>query len=227
MSLSETPTVNDAGVGLVMPEVVVKRVLELGLAALRNNPAPLEQIFKTYTDGPMAPAYGAGYISKIATWLQQTRIPVLYGYGENVEKCPSFSVHLAPEQEDETKSAMGDTMGDSEQGRVGVGAFRVTLDIGCHGDRTGDYVIWMYYLANYLLFKSKPAMEALGLQLITFSADPFKRVPSYASEVVYSRWINMQCTVINTWHQMKYAGEFDTVTTHESYENLMGVEVET
>jgi hypothetical protein len=196
-------------VGLVMPEVVVKRTLEIGLARYRADPAALDQVFNTYKMPAFSNLYGQGYIDKIKTWVKNTKIPVVFGFNDNVDKVPSYTVHLSPEREDEQRAAMEDMYGEDEEGDIGVSVFKVSLDIGCHGDKSGDYALWLYYMANHILFQGKPFMEANGLHLITFGADAQKKETRYASENIWSRYISMQSTVTNSWYKKLSTGELD------------------
>lgn len=199
-------------VGLVMPEIVVKRTLELGLYLFRNNPDLLDQVFNTYKMPAFSAVYGQNYIDKIKTWVKTTKIPVVFGFNDNVDKVPSYTVHLSPEREDETRAAMEDAWGEDDAGDIGIGVFKVSLDIGCHGDKSGDHAIWLYYMANNILFQNKLFMEANGLTLVTFGADAHKKDVKYASENIWSRWISMQTTVTNSWYKQLATGTLDVST---------------
>jgi hypothetical protein len=213
-------------VGLVMPEVIVKRTLEMGLAQFRANPALLDQVFNTYKMPAFSKLYGQSYIDKIKGWVQNTKIPVVFGFNDNVDKVPSYSVHLSPEREDETRAAMNDFYGEDDAGVVGVGVFKVSLDIGCHGDKSGDYAIWLYYMANNILFQNKEFMESHGLTLVTFGADAQKKEVKYASENIWSRFISMQTTVVNSWYKQLATGEFDvSVSTYLEIGNETVIEI--
>lgn len=213
-------------VGLVMPEVIIKRTLEIGLHQFRNNPALLDQVFATYRMPGFEKLYGQGYIDKIKAWVKTTKIPVVFGFNDNVDKVPSFSVHLSPEREDESRAAIGDFWGEDDAGDIGIGVFKTSIDIGCHGDKTGDYAIWLYYIANNILFQNKSFMELNGMHLVTFGADAHKKDVKYASENIWSRWISMQATVTHSWYKQTASGTLDvSVSTYLEIDSETVIEI--
>ena len=110
-----------------------------------------------------------------------------------------MSVHLANETEDETKAATGDFFGGGEDHEIGIGVFTVMVDIGIHTSRAGDQVLWLYYIANYILFKHKLMAERLGLRLQTFSASDYNKDAAKMTDNIWTRWIRFRCTTQNHW----------------------------
>jgi len=180
-----------------MPEVALQRVIQQGLKNLRNNKVAFDDIFCMYTEEEMAASYGQSYVDTIFNWFSSTKIPVLQAWSLNPDRVPSISLHLASEQEDESKSAIGDYWGMGEEADINIGVFNVTLDIGIHADKSADHVLWLYYIVSYILFREKPLAVKFGLRLHTFSASDYSRENKYLAENIFSRWIRYRCTVPN------------------------------
>ncbi len=183
----------------VMAEIVVQRVLQLGIKNLKANPAAFNEIFAMYMDPEMNDDYGQDYIDKIRDWFINTKMPVLQGWSLNRDRLPCFAVTLSSDQEDETKAAIGDHFGDEPDNTVGVGVSSVIVDIDILASKQSDYVIWLYYIMSYILFKEKRTAERLGCQLHTFGASDFMLDPQYKDELVYRRRVRFKCTTQNSW----------------------------
>jgi hypothetical protein len=186
--------------GFTMPEVVVQTLLQEGLKQLRENEAAFKDIFEQYTQSELNKDYGEDYIASIWKWFSETKIPVVQAWALNIEKIPCISVHLANETEDEAKAAMNDYAGlFDEVAETGTAAFTVMIDIGLHTSRTGDYVLWLYYITSYLLFKNKAAFERQGLKLQTYSASDYNKEDGKRANNIWTRWIRFRCTTQNFW----------------------------
>lgn len=184
----------------VMPEIVVQKVLDLGIKKLRANKVEFYDIFAQLTQDELNDDYGPAYLDEIWKWFSTTKIPVVKAWSLNVQNIPCFSIHLANETEDETKAAMGDTFGTTtDQGDIGTGVFTVMVDIGVHANKAGDHVLWMYYIASYVMFKYKLTAERLGLKLHTFSASDYNKDAGKMTENIWTRWIRFKCTTENFW----------------------------
>ena len=183
----------------VLPEIVVQRVLQQGMANLKANPLAFNEIFGMYLEPSLAPDYGQPYIDKVRKWFCETKIPVVQGYSFNRDRLPSFSVTLGSESEDESKAAIGDYFGDGPDNEIGVGVFSVMVDVGIHGDKDSDYVLLLYYIMSYIFFKEKHIAEALGVQLHTWSASDLTKDQQYQDSMVWSRRIRFKCTTENLW----------------------------
>ena len=181
----------------VMPEIVVQRVIQQGLASLRQDPDAFNEIFAQFLCDEMKADYGQLYIDQIRNFFFTTKIPVLQAWSLNTQRIPCFSVHLAAENEDESKAAIGDFYGDSTDNTVSTGVFTVYIDIGIHGQKTGDIVIWMYYILAYIMFKEKQRAERLGLQLHTWSASDQQKVDQKLAENIWTRWVRFKVTTQN------------------------------
>lgn len=186
--------------GYVMPEIVLQRVITLGIKQLRTDKAAFYNIFCQYNEDELIAEYGVGYIDQLWTWFSTTKIPVVQAWSFNAQKIPCISVHLATETEDESKAAIGDIAGEfDEVGETGTGVFTVMIDIGIHANKAGDHVLWLYYIVNYILFKHKLMAHRLGLKLGTFSASDYNKEAKYMAENIWTRWIRFRCTTENFW----------------------------
>lgn len=205
--------------GFVMPEIVVQRVLQKGIKELRENPDAFNSIFAQFLCEEMEFDYGQSYIDQIRTWFFETKIPVLQAWSLNTTRIPCYSIHLANEAEDEGKAAIGDHYGDSTDNTIATGVFTVYVDIGIHGDKSGDTVLWLYYIMSYILFKQKRVAERLGMQLHTFQASDYNRENKYLAENIWSRWVRFRCTTQN-WLDDEDFREVDELEVELRYESI-------
>ncbi len=199
-----------------MVDIALQRVIQVGLDNLRSNPTAFNDIFGTYLEPEMGTDYGQAYIDKIRTWFNSNKIPVVQSFSLNVQVMPCFSIHMASVNEDESKAAIGDHFGDVNGDEVGVAVNTVNVDIGIHGSKQGDYVLWMYYVLSYILFKEKMMAERLGLHLQTLSASDFDKDSKYVAENVWTRWCRIRCTTQNHWDGQA-ATEYDKLKLNLSY----------
>lgn len=183
----------------IMPEVVVQRILQVGIKKLRDNPDAFNEIFSVYRDPEMDGDYGQAYVDKVRAWFTTTKIPVVQGYSINRDRIPCFSVTLGSESEDEQKAAIGDHFGDETDNTVGVSVMSTMVDVGIHADKSSEQVLWLYYIMSYIFFKEKRIAERLGVQLHSWSATDYSREPNKDAELIYSRWVRFKCTVQNAW----------------------------
>lgn len=197
--------------GFIIPQVSVQRMIQEGLADLKSNPAQLDNIFDLYLHDSMVNDYGQTYIDQIKTWFAKTRIPVVQAWSFNKTRIPGISIHLAQEMEDETKSAIND-YGFEEDGDIGgVNVFTVNLDIGIHASKTGDEVLWLYYIISYCLFTQKRLAESMGIHLQTFNGTDYGRALEKLPDNIWTRWIRFRCTVNNQWVAQEANEAFDRV----------------
>jgi len=187
-----------------MPQVSLQRVIQEGVRILKDNPDVLDNIFQYYKCPGMDSDYGQSYIDEIKTWFVKTKIPVVQAWSYNPEQVPQITIKLATEQEDETKSAIGDHFGMGEDSEIGVAPFIVSLDITMRTSRNGDQALWLYYIVNYILFKRKRRAEELGLQLHTFSATDYSRNNAKLADNVWERYIRFRAIVQNFWDAEDY-----------------------
>lgn len=181
----------------VMSEVALQRLVQIGISNLRNNRSAFDCIFAQFLRNEMKASYGQAHIDKIYNWFTTTKIPVLQAWSFDPTKVPSFTIHLADENEDESKAAIADYFGAGDDAEILTGVSTVSLDIGIHADKSKDHVLWMYYILSYILYKEKPAGHGLGLQLYTFRASEYNKESKYMADNVWSRWIRFRCTVQN------------------------------
>jgi hypothetical protein len=199
-----------------LPEVIVQKVLGEGLRRLRSNKRAFLEIFSDYASGELDADYGADYVEQIWDWFSTTKIPIIQSWSFNPQRIPCISVHLANEQEAEDKLAMDDYAGTfSADETTGTAAFLVMMDIGLHTQKTGEHVLWLYYITSYLLFKCKPALERMGLRMGTFSASDYSKDASRVENSVWTRWIRYRCTTQNFWgaDELTTIDELDTIAT--------------
>jgi len=190
----------------VMPEIVIRKIIDQGIKNLRKNKDAFDDLFAMLTEQDFSSDYGDDYRNKIWKWFSETKIPVIQACSFNAQKIPCISVHLANETEDESKAAMSDiaALFDNEEGETGTGVFTVMVDIGIHANRGGDHVLWMYYIVSYILFKNKLTAERLGLKLHTYSATDYSKDTMHMAENTWTRWIRFRCTTQNYWMGDKY-----------------------
>jgi hypothetical protein len=189
----------------VMPEIVVRKLIDYGIKKLRADKPAFDDLFCGFTQDELNADYGLAYREEIWKWFSTTKIPVIQAWAFNAQKIPCISVHLANETEDESKAAMNDMAGVfDEEGETGTGAFTVMVDIGIHVNRGGDHVLWLYYIISYILFKYKPMAHRLGLKLQTFSASDYSKDAQYMAENIWTRWVRFRCTTQNFWAADKF-----------------------
>lgn len=180
---------------IMLSEVALQRVIQIGLRNLRNNPTAFKEIYDQYNSPEMQASYGVDYIEKIYNWFNNTKIPVIQAWSFDTDKVPGISIHLADESEDESKAAVGDFWGMGQSEEIKTGVVTVSIDIGIHADKSKDHVLWIYYMLIYILYKEKPLARKLGLQLYTFRANDYNKESKYMDDNVWSRWIRFRCTV--------------------------------
>jgi hypothetical protein len=192
---------------VVLAEVALQRLIQVGLSNIRNNPAAFKEIFDQYNSPEMAASYGQAYIDKIQQWFANIKMPVVQAWAFDTTRVPGFSIHLANESEDESKIAVGDLWGMGEDSDILTGPVTVSIDIGIHADKAKDHVLWMYYMLLYILYREKMIGQKLGLQVYTYSASDYTKESKYMAENVWSRWVRFRCTV---QHYVPAAEEYVT-----------------
>lgn len=185
--------------GFVLTQVALQRIIQKGLAEIKNDISVLDEIFTMYKCPLMIDDYGQSYIEDIKTWFQETRIPVVQAWSFNATRVPGISIHLSQESEDETRAAINDMGFIGETDEVGIGVFNVNLDVGIHTSRTGDEALWLYYIVSYCLFTQKRFAEDMGLYLQTFNGSDYGRAMEKLPDNIWTRWIRYRCTVDNQW----------------------------
>lgn len=189
---------------MIMPEVALQRMIQTGLRNLRQDRVAFDCIFSTYLSEEMAVSYGQSHIDKIYNWFTSTKLPTLQAWTFDGTSVPAFTIHLADENEDESKSAFGDFWGMGVDGDISTGVSTVSLDIGIHADKSKDHVLWMYYILTYIFYKEKVLGRKLGLQLFTFRANDYNKESKYMADNVWSRWVRFRCTVQNYIEESNY-----------------------
>lgn len=195
----------------VMPEIVVRKLIDSGIKKLRANKPAFDNLFCTFVQDELAADYGQAYRDSIWQWFSTTKIPVIQAWSFNAQKIPCVSIHLANETEDESKASLNDIMGDfSGEAETKTAVFTVMVDIGIHANKGGDHVLWLYYIVSYILFKNKLMAERLGLKLQTYSASDYSKDALHMAENTWTRWIRFRCTTENFWQDDPF-GEVDEI----------------
>lgn len=183
-----------------LPETIIRKVIDDSFKKLRANKSAFLDIFADFMKDELAEEYGEAYIEQIYEWFSTTKIPVIQSWSFTAQRIPCISVHLANEQEDEQKVAFDDFGGVfDDQSETGTSASSVMLDIGCHANRGGDHVLWLYYILAYTLFKFKPSLTRLGLQMGTFSASDYNKDAAKEGNNIWTRWVRYRCITQNDW----------------------------
>ena len=195
----------------VMPEIALQRIVQYGIKQLRNDKEAFEDLFSQFVQDELAADYGQAYLDQIWEWFSTTKIPVVQAWSFNTQRIPCVSIHLANETEDESKAAFSDFMGDMDEGdEIGTASFTVMVDIGIHAAKSGDHVLWLYYIVSYVLFKHKLMADRFNMKLHTFSASDYSKDAKYMTENIFTRWVRFRCTTQNFWKQVDGA-QFDDI----------------
>lgn len=184
----------------ILPEVVLQHAIKTGLQDLKQNNTAFREIFAQMDSPELSSFYGPTYIDDISDWFNSTNIQVMQAFSFDASKLPCYSIHLASENEDESKAAAGDYLGlDDEDYEISVGPVSITIDIGIHGMKDKNHVLWLYYILSNILYRQKVYLTNLGLQIHTFSASDYNKEANKMAENVWSRWVKFKCITQNTW----------------------------
>jgi hypothetical protein len=187
---------------IYMPEIIMHKIVEIGIYDLQQNPDKLDYIFNTYNLEYLEPIFGDNYIEEIKEWFTNIEVPVVQSWSFNPDRIPCISVHLNSEVEDIEKAAMNDHFQyDDNDGteEVKIGVFNVSITLGVHAARNGNYVLWLYYILHHIFFTNKLVFERLGFQIQTFTGGDYIHGQKYITNNIWSRWVNFNCTVQNCW----------------------------
>jgi len=209
-----------------MPEIVVRRLIDLGIKELRADKKAFDDLFCQFDNRELNPDFGPEYREQVWDWFTTTKIPVVQAWSFNAEKIPCISVHLANETEDESKAAMDDLAATGRDAELGTAVFTVMVDVGIHVSRGGDYVVWLYYIISYILFKYKPLAERWGLKLQTYSASDYSKDAEKAANNIWTRWVRFRCTTQNFW-EADPLRKFEEVNTTPSIGNPFSEDIAT
>lgn len=197
----------------VMPEVAIQRIIQYGINQLRSNRVLFDEVFAYLVEHPlMTASYGPNYLDKVWAWFSTEKIPVVQAFLLTPERIPCYSVHLSGESEDESAAGISDYYGDDDDGEIGINCFNITVDVGIHGSKVAEQVLWMYYILSDILFRNKKLAQQLGIEVQTYSASDWQRENQKNPENIYTRWVRMKLKVFNTWHQAPHEGPYDVDT---------------
>lgn len=183
----------------IMPELAIQKVIQQGLKELREDTAPLDIMFAQHTQDELSDEFDNEYVGKIIKWFLDTKIPVVQAWSFNVQRIPCISIKLASEQEDEGKVALGDISIETDDYTGGTSPMTITVDIGIHTTKTGDHVLWLYYIVMYVLYKKKVDLERYGLLMQSFSASDYSKDQQKMPDNTWTRWIRYRCTTMNSF----------------------------
>lgn len=217
---------------MVMPEVAVQRVLQAGIRELRESPAQFQEIFAYLLEDELVENYGQSHIDSIRSWFMSTKVPVVQAYAFDPQKRPQISIHLGVENEDESKAAMDDFFGDGENAPVKVIVDNVVVDIGIHVDKAKDFVLWLFYIVKWILFKRRRQFERLGLRLHTYSVSDYNKNEEYMAENMWTRWIRFRTVTTSGICDDEFQGPYDVELdlkaqphTSEDDEDIVDLEI--
>lgn len=192
-----------------MPEIAVQRVLQAGIRELRTKPEQFQEIFSYLLEDELVENYGQEHIDGIRSWFMSTKIPVVQAYAFDPQKRPQISIHLGVENEDESKAAMDDLYGLGDDADIKVIVDNVVVDIGIHVDKAKDFVLWLFYIVKWILFKRKRQFERLGLRLHTYSTSDYQKNEEYMAENMWTRWIRFRTVTQSSICDDPYEGPYD------------------
>jgi len=193
-----------------MPEIAVQRLIQFGIQQLRKDQTAFNEIFAFQIEHPlMAKGYGQAYVDRIWQWFTTEKIRTVHAWILSPQTVPCYSIHLSTDTEMEQNAAISDFYGDGEESDIGVSSFNVIIDIGIHGTKAADQVLWMYYILSHILFKYKPLAQSMGIELQTFSASDWQKDAAKMPENIWSRWVRMRCTVFHTWDASVFEGPYE------------------
>lgn len=187
-----------------LPQVALHRLIQEGVAHIKNNIDVMDSIFNYYSQPPMDIDYGEAYVQTIKDWFTQTKIPIVQAWSLNPQKAPQISIKLATEAEDENKAAIGDHFGEGVDTDVGTAPFVVQLDVGIHASKNTDQTMWLYEIIKFILFKFKRRAEQLGLQLHTFNATDLTRNQVVMADNIFTRYIRVRTITQTFWDSYDY-----------------------
>jgi hypothetical protein len=190
--------------GFVLPEIAAQRLLQYGIDRLREDKEAFDDIFCYMNHPLMVEGYGANYVDKIWKWFNENNIPVVQAWGLTPDRIPCISIGIQGEAEDESKAAIGDLVFMEEGGEVGGQVNNVTIIIGLHANKSTDSVLWLNYIAKYILFKHKPLARDLGFILQSPYSTAWEKKMSTHPENIYTLNIMLRATVLNSWSATKY-----------------------
>lgn len=185
----------------VMPEIAIQRLIQYGVQQLRQDRAAFDAIFDFQISHPlMSESYGQAYVDRIWEWFSTEKVRTVHSWILSPQTVPCYSIHLSSDSEMEANASLSDYYGSDDSGDIGISSFSVMIDIGIHGSKAADQVLWMYYILSYILFKHKNVAQSMGIELQTFSATDWQKEQSKMPENIWTRWVRMRCTVFHTWN---------------------------
>lgn len=81
--------------GCVFSELVVESVIRDGFAAIRQNPARLDNLFENFNATWMQATMGDDALNKVKDWIANNRIEIVQGFNQKAAQLPCISINLA------------------------------------------------------------------------------------------------------------------------------------
>lgn len=185
---------------IVLPEIALKRVLDYGIIAIKEDDSILDEIFAYYQEGINADIYDKGYMKGIHTFIHEYDIPVIQGWTLNDQVIPCYSIASNGIRESVEDEAIGDILGmDQDEGLQGTMMLNYSLEVGIHTTKTVDHSIWLNTILIYILYQYQSLARDLGLISYIFSNPPLSKSQEKTFDNIYSRTLNLECRVQNTW----------------------------
>lgn len=210
----------------ILPQVALQRLIQEGIKAIKANPDILDKVFAYYTCDWANADYGTNYINLIKTWFVDSRIPVVQAWSLNTQIVPQIAIRLSSEQEDTSKTALGDHYYLGGEGSVGMSPFTVNLEVLVMASLNSDESLWLYYIVLYILFKTKRRAEQMGLELQTVSASDMVRDLAKLADNIWVRSIRFSTIVQHQWDDQEYLDIDDLELEVDAESASTGIRVE-
>lgn len=94
--------------GIVFSDMVVESVIRDTFAAIRQNPARLDNLFENFNASWMQDVMGDKAINMVKTWIAENRIEIVQGFNQRPAQLPCISINLATAQEMKDLATLSD-----------------------------------------------------------------------------------------------------------------------
>lgn len=163
---------------LLQPDLLVHSLLERVLTALRDDTAPLVEVFA-----------GVGNLEEIRTYFQRTKIPIRLGYPRAVNELPGLYVLLGAVRETGEPIGRTTTADDASPLRYyedWESRFQCTVNIGCWSPNA-NVAVWTSAVAMWALLGGRTTLQESGLQKQLVSQRDLEPDFRFLPDFVYRR----------------------------------------
>jgi len=94
--------------GIFQGDVKIRTAINLILEEMRKSPWLLDDVFSELLEDPYLAEYGAKEIANAKQWFLNNKISVLHKYRLDNQDYPCVTIAMAPSEEDDRESTMGD-----------------------------------------------------------------------------------------------------------------------